>query len=223
VSDEPPKAVDYLVPLFDKFGGLWFEHEIKSCAENLSGDELAALRDAYTAIGKNQQLQELTNWINQRGPKLEPPVPGAAVQDEARWINQMEATARERHLRRGAFVLLVVFEELGEKGISPFSDRTVRYIRKYPPRDWSRVPAEYQFLIPLAERYGIMLYEKGWDETLASVSPEIRSEMQRAGEELKITNRVYAVQDWMNAQPDLCIEVTALDGLLQLLDNFGMI
>jgi len=37
------------------------------------------------------------------------------------------------------------------------------------------------------------------------------------------SNRVLAVQDWMNAQPDSNVEVTALDGLLQLLDNFGML
>jgi hypothetical protein len=85
------------------------------------------------------------------------------------------------------------------------------------------VPAEFQFLGNVADKYGIMLYEKGWDDTLASISPDVRVEMERAGKELKESNRVLAVQDWMNAQPESNVEVTALDGLLQLLDNFGML
>jgi hypothetical protein len=65
-----------------------------------------------------------------------------------------------------------------------------------------------------------MLYERGWDDTLATISPDVRAEMERAGKELNESDRVLAVQDWMNAQPESSVEVTALDGLLQLLDNF---
>ncbi|HEY3963127.1 MAG TPA: hypothetical protein VGM05_01135 [Planctomycetaceae bacterium] len=197
MSDETPEAFGYLVPLFDKFGGLWFDHEIESCAVNLCSDELAALREAYSSIGNNHQLHELTGWIDQ--------------------------TARPSHMRRGAFVLLLMFEKLGETGLIPFSDGEVRYVRKFPSRDWSRVPYEYQFLGALADQYGIMLYEKGWDDTLAAISPSVRAEMSRAGRKLNESNGVLAVQDWMNAQPESSVEVTALDGLLQLLDNFGML
>ncbi len=200
MSSEAPVASDYLLPLADRFGGLWFEHEITSRAANLSAEELAALREVYTAIGAKLHLQQLAGWINEKG-----------------------TSARDRHLRRGAYVLLQLFEELGTKGIGPFSDRAVRYVRSFPPRDWSRVPAEFQFLGALADRYGIMLYEKGWDETLASISAETRAEMQRAGERLRNAGQVDSIQEWMNAQPGSSVEVTALDGLLQLLDSFGML
>ena len=203
MTDALPNAFENLEPLCDAFGGLWFHHEIMDRIDKLSPDELDALSQAYSEIRRNNQVQPLTDWVNQ--------------------IDRKHTTSRELHLNRGAFVLLTVFEELGEKGILPFSDVVVRYARKFPPRDWSRVPAEYQFLGALADQYGIMLYEKGWDETLASISRNVRAKMERAGKDLKEWNRVQAVQDWMNTQPESNVEVTALDGLLQLLDNFGML
>jgi hypothetical protein len=117
-------------PLFDAFGGVWFHHEIMNRINSLSPDELAALSQAYAEIQRNDKAQQLTDRINQ--------------------IDRKHATSREMHLNRGAFVLLSVFEELGKKGLFPFSDGVVRYVRKFPPRDWSRVPAEIQFLGALA-------------------------------------------------------------------------
>jgi hypothetical protein len=199
MSDENAEF-GYLHPLTEKFGGLWFEHEIKSRAASLSAEEVAALREAYAAIAAKQQVRQLTDWIDKKG-----------------------VTAREKHLRRGAYVVLRLFEELGEKGVLPFSDRTVRYIRKFPPRDWSRVPVEFQFLSALADDYGIMLYEKGWDGTLAAISGGAGAKLKRAAEKLRSAGQVDSIQEWMNAQPESSVEVTALDGLLQLLDNFEML
>ena len=45
--------------------------------------------------------------------------------------------------------------------------------------------------------------------------------MRRVGETLRNAGWVEAVQEWMNSQPEASAHVTALDGLLQLLDNFG--
>src|SRR5260221_11746752 len=107
MSDEVPEAFEYLVPLFDKFGGLWMDQEIKSCAGSLSSDELGSLRGAYGAIGDNHQLEQLTEWIDRSDRSL--------------------ATAREKHLHRGAFGLLRAFEEPGERSLLPFSDGLLRY------------------------------------------------------------------------------------------------
>ena len=203
MTDPFLKGLQDFEPLFDEFGGLWFQHEIVNRVENLSPDEFRSVSNAYTEIRRSDQVQQLTDWIDQ--------------------FDRKHATSREKHLNRGAFVLLKIFDILGEKGIVPFSDGLVRYIHKFPPRDWSRIPSEYQFLAALADLYGIMLYERGWDDTLASISPDVRAEMERAGKELNESDRVLAVQDWMNVQPESSVEVTALDGLLQLLDNFGML
>jgi hypothetical protein len=129
-----PESLRYLRPWSLKFGlrGLtaYFGRQ-PPLSKIASVDELAELKLAYESIARRGDAERINAWCLSIRP-------GDAANDVKEQI-------------RG---LLLLFERLGDRGLTPFSDGRVRFVVPAPPPfDWSVLPEHLQLWKSWLQRF----------------------------------------------------------------------
>ena len=120
------------------------------------------------------------------------------------------------------FNLFWVFSHLSKKQIGPFNLGRVEYCPPEPPLDWSRLPAELQYLGKFAEKSG-----KYWgdavDEFIGSGSEEDKEELAALSERIRLNGHVTAVYAWVKQHYGVKHpEATMVAEMLNLMDEAGV-
>jgi hypothetical protein len=102
-------------------------------ADRLSREDQAALAAVYDECRLRNATVPINNWID-------------AHPDDPERVR--------------LWLLLVLFQQLGERGIAPFSDGSVRNLPRKWVLDWSILPADLRYLAKPAEDYGFIQFEE---------------------------------------------------------------
>jgi len=169
-----PPELHYIIPLADVHGSDArvhdFDHQLGrhvSHGEKLSTDAIEPLRKLYIEIREKEHGELINRWHDEQSRKRTcPPETTFPV-----------------------YGLLCLFAQLGELGIAPFNDGTVRPMEFPVALDWSKLPASLRYLAGYAEVYGGYQFDdKILDFLECRMTADERAELQEL-------NRRYQ-QDW---------------------------
>ena len=97
-----------------------------------SKEELVELRTAYETIARREDAPRISQWC-------------LSIRAETPEIEASEEV-------RG---LLLLFERLADRGLSPFTDGRVRFVSPEPiPLDWGKLPVSLQGWLPWLRKFG---------------------------------------------------------------------
>lgn len=140
--------------------------------KTLTKSDLAALARVYTEVETRGDAGRLSAWLSER------PVEGRG--------------ARER-----VFLLFVLFKDLGERGIEPFSNGIVRLDDPPPVFDWAKLPAALAWLAVPAEKYGRYQFpgevEEFFDRATPAELDELRAVHRRLATQKRDLDAVLAM------------------------------
>jgi hypothetical protein len=114
--------------------------------DTLSPRDISQIAGAFSEIERRNDSKELSRWI-QDDPDHDP-------------------------IRRRIFLLFVLFEALAERGIEPFTSRSVELQSESPKFDWSKLPRALGFLAEPAEKYGRYQFQADVDKLFEEMSSE---------------------------------------------------
>jgi hypothetical protein len=128
----PKHPFDYLAATAAKYGveDVLLRHQCEALVDSYTRNDLADLAAAYREIERREDNLPLAEWVKERSED--------GLQSE----------------RRKVYLLFPIFFVLGQRGIAPFSSGRVQLTRVPKPLDWSKLPAELQYLAKPAEKYG---------------------------------------------------------------------
>jgi hypothetical protein len=156
---ELPTQFAYLQPWAEKFGvrGLTIYNKVVPVSKYASRTELAELCEAYEAIAERGNIDELIEWCH-----------------------SIETGTPANDAREAVRGLLLHFERLAEYDIQPFTDGQVRYVDPHEEPytfDWTRLPAEFQHLIPWLNKFEHLRSEIAVYEYAAGANEQQRVEL----------------------------------------------
>ncbi len=131
-ANMPEHPFEYLAIAAAKYGidEVQVRHRQQEILDNLTADDITELARIYQEIEHRGDSLALSKWILDR---------------------RDDSLARER---RQALMLLFLFRGLAERGIAPFSSKTVQLQEEVVPLDWTKLPPELRYLVEPAEKYG---------------------------------------------------------------------
>ena len=101
--------------------------------------------------------------------------------------------------RRAVFILFLLFKELENRGIRPFSSNEVRLYPDARPLNWSKLPDPLRFLLRPAEQYGGIFGDVEVEEFLDQLAYTEKEELRRVAFEL---DEVWELLDaWIDKFP----------------------
>jgi hypothetical protein len=142
-------------------------------------DELA---DWYSVIGHREDSFRISAWLHSASPE---------------------------DMKFGCYwpilCMFQVFDELGSRGEWPFVTRQVRYIEKgeSDPR-WERVPAEMQYLVPFAKRFGAWVSEDDLDNLVKLLPTIDMAQLAKLGSRLRAEGGARAITEWLRRDDNDC-------------------
>ena len=147
-----PAELRYLLPFAERHGSeapiANFDRRLGrhvEYGETLSAKEINSLRELYNQIKAEGHASVINQWLQN------------APDNEAAWPISG---------------LLILFAQLGKRGIAPFNDGIVRREEKPDPLlDWSKLPPELAWLVSPAERYGQYQFHNRISNFLESATP----------------------------------------------------
>lgn len=144
---------DYLADVAAKYGSddLLILQRKQGVIDALSVSDLAMLAEAYEEIARRDDNKALSDHVK-------PPV----------------ADKKRRQL----LMLVILFKDLADRGIEPFSSRKVQLVEDDAAFDWSKLPADLQYLAAPAERYGKYQFEGDIEAFLSSMTAADRAELR---------------------------------------------
>lgn len=175
-----PVELHYMIPLAEQHGSdapmASYDEELGrhvTYAETLSDEEIKPIRELYTQIRANNHGPVISDWYHNHF---------AQASADTTWP---------------IYGLLVLFQLLGDLGIEPFDDGTVRFKEKEEVLDWSKLPASLSYLIEPAEKYGAIQFE---DKIFAFLSERMTPAEKT---ELQALSKTYVqdegtVNDWLD-------------------------
>lgn len=167
-----PDEFQYLQKWADKYGlrGLTVYFGKQPPLEKLaSKEELVQLRTAYETIAKRGDGSRIVQWC---------------LSDSAE--------TPENEIKEEVRGLLLLFEQLADRGLVPFTDGQVRYVfPDPPPLDWSLLPPFLQAWVPwlkkfemLRTEYEMYCYVDAANEEQLRELAALSDQMDRDGEAL---------------------------------------
>ncbi|MEJ5275985.1 MAG: hypothetical protein WHU94_08755 [Thermogemmata sp.] len=152
----PEHPFEYLAMAAAKYGiddvQVW--HRKQEILDNLTADDMTELARVYQEIERRGDSLALSKWICDR---------------------RDDSLARER---RQALMLLFLFGGLAERGIAPFSSKTVQLQEEAVPLDWTKLPPELRYLAEPAEKYGKYQFPAQIDAFIDTMTPSQQAELQ---------------------------------------------
>lgn len=117
-----------------------------------SKEDLVELRAAYEAIASRDD-----------GPKI------------TQWCLSIRAETPEVEAREKVRGLLLLFERLADRGLSPFTDGKVRYVPPDPnPLDWGKLPPSLQRWLPWLKKFGEFSEAEHYEYVQAANEEQVR-------------------------------------------------
>lgn len=151
---------------------LWSDRAAKKI-ELLSPDELAVLTDAFRRLSVGRVLQ--------------------AVHDVISNVD-LRGTVPESDLAR----LLILFEQLGLRGVRPFSEQTLIPFIQPPEFDWSRIPERLKYLAPFAEEYGAIRTDEELLELQDTIDAKHFRQLTKLGEKILSRGDSAIIDKWLD-------------------------
>jgi hypothetical protein len=162
-----PPELHYIIPLADIHGNkgriATFDSKLGrhvTYGETLKADVIEALSGLYTGIRTNGHGAMINEWIHSNSREKVPAETSSPI-----------------------FGLLCLFRQLGELGIQPFNDESVRYKEAPKTLDWNKLPESLRYLAGWAEVYGAYQFEgKILDFLQSRMTADERTELQGLSE-----------------------------------------
>ena len=180
---EPPINFEYLRIVAGKYGNFYGVPEFESFVANMTAEQLQELRTAYEAIRSRDDSFRISRWT-----------------DEC-FERQKEIPKLERDFARQVGQLLVLFRYLARAGTAPFSSEEVGHIEILKKPNWQNLPEELQYLIDVAEVYGIHQSESDIWEFLDNAPPNDMEVLASTAERVRLTNHSEIFYEWMKKFP----------------------
>lgn len=167
-----PSQLHYIIPLAEQHGsdariGHFDKRKGRHVpyAETLSKKDVGPLRQLYLEMKARGDGPRLTAWIHDKAKDCP---------SETSWP---------------ILGLLFLFDQLGDLGIAPFNDGTVRYREKEHALDWSKLPEKLRYLAGPAEAYGAHQFDNAIMDFLKNrMTSREKAELQAIG--------IRYQQDW---------------------------
>jgi hypothetical protein len=173
-----PREFQYLADAARKYGirGLTIFHRKRQLSEFANDDELAELREVYNAIDAREDSLPISKWC--MSIALNSP-----VHDVSECV-------------RG---LLLLFDQLADIGVHPFSERRVTFVDLTTPRvfDWSVLPHELDSWRPWLVKYQDLRSEWEMCEFLNDVTEEQKCDLQKLHQLVETDGD--RLRDWCSA------------------------
>lgn len=160
-----PSRFSYLRSAALKYGvdAVQIEHLGRGFADTLSNKDIDDLARTYSEICRREDALPISVWLDE---------------------------AKSDPERRGVWLLFVLFKQLSERNIPPFSSRAVRLFPKHRILDWTKLPESLRYLAEPAEVYGGIQFEESVARfvqnatrtqlaTLAEVANRVREDLGR--------------------------------------------
>jgi hypothetical protein len=173
----------YLREAVKKYGQLYFVSQFEEFIDGASHRQLAELASSYLEIARREDSAPLNDWIKR-------------CQSDVR-----KTTSKEKRFANAAGQLLILFDKLANRNISPFNSRQVVYVPEVPRPDWSHVPERLQYLVPLAQKYGRFVSEASMLDFLQRAEPEEMEELARAAEQIRLAADYPIINRWLDQYP----------------------
>lgn len=178
-----PPELHYIIPLADNHGNkgriATFDSKLGrhvTYGETLSADAIEALRALYIEIRTKGHGPLLNEWLHSNSGKC-----------------PAETTSP-------TFGLLCLFRQLGELGVQPFNDESVRYKEAPKTLNWSKLPQSLRYLAGWAEVYGVYQFEgKILDFLQSQMTADERIELQGICD--KYQQDEEAINRWLDEYP----------------------
>lgn len=150
-------------------------------------DELSYLIEASERLApdKTQVDREMEAWMDGLAPaelaelaQLYRRADAAGHMTAATGVFRADPPADQRRKHR-LFLLFVLFDELGKRGLTPFDSFRVGY-RAVPERvvDWSELPEDLRWVIAPAEKYGSLQFESRILDCIDAMDESERAEVR---------------------------------------------
>ncbi len=197
---------EYIRPIADRFGNLYFAHEFQEFIDQMTQEQQRELEEAYRTIVKRNDSRDLSRWGNE----------------------QIKENLEKKPSRRDPFPmrlgqLFLLFGALGERGIKPFdSGEVVWYEQDEHACDWSILPKELTFLISSAEQYGGRQGEGEIIDFLDNATDDEKQDLSEIARRIRSDNLAENINSWLNRFPlDKHTESAKLYSLMGHLDLGG--
>ncbi len=178
-----PAEFHFIIPLAERHGSQSrvkeFDHKLGrhvAHAEKIGPEEIEQLRTLYCEIRERNQCEPINRWLHEQSKKKEKTCP-----TETTWL---------------VYGLLCLFDQLGELGIDPFTDGTVRPMEFRPELDWSKLPPALRDLAGSAEVFGEYQFDDRIWEFLETMTEEERVELRALNE--RMSRDWDALERWLN-------------------------
>jgi hypothetical protein len=199
-----PERFEYLRPTAEEYDA-WLKevHKYKDRAamDSLTPPQIGRLADLYEEIDRRGDTERISIWL--KGIPL----------DERR---------DERGVYWPIFNLFWVFDDLGKRQVHPFSSKRVEYCPPKRPLDWSTLPANLQYLIEPAEKFG-EYWGDGVDEFIENGSEEDKQELAALSERIRMSGDAAEIFAWVKKYYGVeHMEAAAVAEMVNLMYEMGV-
>lgn len=197
---------DYIRKVASKYGKLYVAEEFKAFLDNLNDEQLDELKSVYEMLESKDDSLRISRWIS----RCFDPKSGAKKHEIA--------------FARQVGQILLLFEHLGEKGMSPFSSYEVGFIRDFKKPNWHNLPDELKYLIDVAEVYGIHHTEEDILTFLDNAHSRDLKLLKQTAQRIRLGDHMQMIQKWLMRFPlDEHEEASLVYFLLLLMDHAGLV
>ena len=157
--------------------------------DGLSVEQINEIARVYEQIDAQGRARDLSNWIEQQG----------------------SAKPRE-------WELFLLFRALARRGISPFVDDTVQYDLGPIHLDWTKLPADFQYLCRPAMRFGIYQFDEHIQRLAREISEEESAELAQLARRVRQAGELERLWSWRQQHRE-SPEEQLIAGLIQVIQE----
>jgi len=196
---------EYLRSVATKYGKYYFADEIQEFLDQITAEQKSDLAAAYHEIESKGDSLPISSWVRDCSK------------------NKDAVSEGEHEFSCEVGQLFVLFKQLAERGVSPFTSGNVRYIEIQKKPNWDNVPTEIAYLAEAARAYAKYQTEGEMLDFLEKASEDDMEMLTRTAEKMRLNGHLAILNNWLDRYMDgEHQEAWIVYCLLGLMDHAGL-
>ena len=194
---------EYLREPARKYGGMYGVTELEAFVDKVSAAQLEELQSTYAMIANRDDSFRISRWMDDS------------------FERRHQIPKRESDFASQVGQMFVLFGYFARRGIQPFSSGKVEYLEVVIKPNWANLPKELDYLIDVAETYGVYQSETDIILFLEQAHPNDLEVLATTAERIRLNAHSKMIDEWLK-RSDLQTEWSMIFYLMLMFLHAGL-